>query len=269
MEIFIRHKISKTPDVFQQLWDGNYIALHYENKLSVDPNDYAAKSAKHSIKRLLKFCNEGGFVGAVYCDNKLQGQMLVGKISPNSKLIGKTFIDRTNSEKVFHYKVVQLTDCRKINLIQHPVLASLQPRQGALCEWRSAKGIVKALVNNKPLPFAVTSLHYGQLEVLCYEYLRHKQLLNTLLAPIGRTMIDVDILGLNSNYKKVVAQVTFGSDSEKLTKLEIYKSDAETYFFSEMKTKKVNGIECISIYDVFDEMSKIDEYKNMLSVMFG
>src|ERR1022692_1094816 len=269
MEIFIRHKIDNTSDVLQQLWEQNFIALHYEDILSTDPDAYQEKSAKDSMKRMKRFCEAGAYVGAVYGGKQLQGKILIGELPAKSRFFGKTFTDRADPAKGFSYKVAQLVRTRTLSLIDFPVLASIQPRQGALSEWHSANGIIKALVTKTPMPFSVNSIHTGQLEVLCYEYLRHKGLLSNLLAPIGRTMIDLDILALDERGGRVIGQVTFSDDQEKLERLQTYSGCASVYFFSKRKSGNHGRITCIAIDDVFEEMRNSPAHKRMLEIMCG
>lgn len=61
-------------------------------------------------------------------------------------------------------------------------------------------------------------------EVICQEYLRMKidsnlPILQSLLCPTGRTMKDIDIVGLSKDNKLIIAQVTYlGLDSILLKK---------------------------------------------------
>lgn len=268
MEIFVRHKISSTPNLLQQLWDSRLIALHYEDILSTNPNDYKEKSARDSIMRMLHFCEIGGYVGAVYGNSK--EQILVGQLVPSTPFIEKTFTDQEDPEISYHYKVAKLENAREVRIVDYPVLASIQPRQGALCEWHSARGIIEALVNQTQRDISVFSLHSGQLEVLCYEYLLHTEAIDCLLAPIGRTMLDIDIIGLKHTNTRVIAQVTFSNCTDKLKRLQRHtSSNVVAYFFSMLPNHHSNGVQCISIEDVFEALRNTGKHDEMLRIMCG
>jgi hypothetical protein len=64
--VFIRHKISSTPEILEKLWDKRVIAIHYENIRSTNPDDYEDPAAKHALNRLHTYCNQGAVVGAIY-----------------------------------------------------------------------------------------------------------------------------------------------------------------------------------------------------------
>lgn len=268
MEIFVRHKISSTPNLLQQLWDSRLIALHYQDILSTNPDDYTEKSARDSIMRMQRFCKEGGYVGAVYGGSK--ERILVGQLLPGTPFRGQTFTDETKPGVSYHYKVAKLEKAKELRIVDYPVLASIQPRQGALCEWHSAKGIIEALVNNNQREVSVFSLHSGQLEVLCYEYLRHIGAIDCLLAPIGRTMLDIDIIGLKYPGTRVIAQVTFSNCADKLKRLQNHtSSNIISYFFSTLPNKNSNGVRCISIEYLFNELKGTGKHDEMLRIMCG
>src|SRR5439155_14376246 len=106
------------------------------------------------------------------------------------------------------YKVVSLKKARKVSFASSPLLAAIQPQQGTIMRWRMAEEYVKATFHRRPLPWNVGSLTPGQLEVICYEYLRGGGDIDTLLLPIGRSLLNVDIVGMDRNGRTVFAQVT-------------------------------------------------------------
>jgi hypothetical protein len=271
-EIFIRHNIGSTPDVIKQLWEGKYIALHYENKCDTNPSAYTEKAAQNSIKRLIKHSKNGAYVGAVYKGNEYKDKILIGQISKGTQIQGKIFKDTNAPEKKFHYKVVKLINTQEVSIIDYPVLASIQPRRITIGEWKLAKGVVEAIVKNVKPPFNVNSMHYGQLEVICYEYLKQKDIIANLLSPIGRTMVDIDILGIDKNGKKLAAQVTFFDEkkaSDKINRLQTFSGNAILYFFGDVKTQLKDNVQFIDIKDIFSFLSQTknsSSYK-MLEIM--
>ena len=85
-----------------------------------------------------------------------------------------------------------------------------------MINWDKYRDVVEAAYESKALPAQVRSLSDGQLEVLCFEYLRDTGEFAYLLLPIGRTLAHVDVLGVNSQGDRVAAQVTFATDSQEL-----------------------------------------------------
>ncbi len=203
---FSRHKLA--PSALQELWADRHIAIHYLDIPSIDPNDYQGEG-KNALKRLLRYCESGVIVGATYRSIK-PAEMLIGRIRKNSKIIIK------NHGKSI-YKTVQLHDVLEVSYRDYPLLSAIQPIGRTLTGWPSAQKYLEAILDRKPLPWEVGSLHPSQLEVLCYEYLKLNSIVDALLLPIGRTLRDVDIYGINKNGTLIVAQVTHSNSISEIT----------------------------------------------------
>jgi len=220
--IFIRHKLSTTPEILETLWSENLIAVHYLNSESTDPDYYRGQGEKTGaevLARLHSCVKTGAAVAASYRSIR-PGVLKIGRIVPGKSIIApRRFHDINRGELI--YKVVNLISAKDIYLRRYPVLNAIQPRQKTLTGWQSAANMLEAILDNRPLPITLGSLHPSQLETLCYEYLRAKRLLSHLILPIGRNMYEVDMCALNTNGEMVFAQVTHtGSDSTTRDKVE-------------------------------------------------
>lgn len=255
--VFVRHKMGdSTPEILNELWSKKLIAIHFGNNWSIEPKDYDS-AGKKALTTLGKCCEFGAYVGADFREI-CPKTMLVGKIERGSKIEPKKFDD-------FVYKVVQLKNCREISYLDYPLLEAIQPRQVTISNWPSAKKHLESILENKKLSFEVQSLAPSQLEVICYEYLRMKGIIEALLLPIGRNLKDVDILGINSNGEKIWAQVTYNKNSaEILSKIERLKNygskDSQLIFFgtkSQIELQKLidNNVNYISVEDVFESLA--------------
>jgi hypothetical protein len=261
--VFIRHKLSSTPEILEDLWSKRLIAIHYANISSTKPEDYK-KAGKASLEKLWRYCETGAIVGATYTSLK-PASMLVGIISPGSKV--------EIIEYDYIYKTVRLRHAREIFFSEHPLLAAIQPRQGTITGWPSAVRYLIALLKNEELPSDVRSLAPSQLEVVCYEYLRMKEIMSFLLMPIGRTMRDIDIYGINSKNETIMAQVTQDRDlheiERKINCLKCQRSkNAKLIFFGPQAHKRNDPvIEYISVEDAFEEVKA--KYPLLISRMLG
>ncbi len=255
--VFIRHNFGKDAgfEVLRKLWDENLIAVHFEDNESVDPQKYRTKAGQVALTRLKKCCDEGAIVGADF-----------RRIEPSSILIGE--IKRGEGIRPQEigghiYKTVQLHNTKKIH---SPLLLTIQPRLTTITGWPSAEKYLKKMLAGEEIPLELEFLHPSQLEVICYEYLVKNKILSALLMPIGRTLRDVDIWGVDSTGKTVLAQVTFKGDGRKIEeKMKRLRNQEDSkgsilFFFGPQSQEefKDENITYISIQRVFDEL-KLDE----------
>lgn len=262
--VFIRHNLGGDPkkkDILKKMWDDKVIVLDYEAKASSNPDDYEQKNSRKAIRRLNEYCNAGVIVGADF-RQLYSHKMLVGEIEKGAQIQIKEY----GGYKF--YKVVELKKVKEVSYLKYPILLSLQPRSAAITGWDSAKNVLEAALEGKLLPLSVYSLDANQLEVLCYEYLKHKGLIGHLLLPIGRTLRDIDIYGCDKDGKNILAQVTFSSEiDEKKNKLKEFNSkENKLYFFCprESMDSKDEDISFIAIEAVFDEFKEATFLKKML-----
>ena len=254
--VYVRHKLSSTSEILEDLWSKRLIAIHYLDIPSTNPDDYPVEG-KSALKRLWEYCEIGVIAAASFREIR-PTTILIGKIVSGSKI-------STPKYGKYIYKTVHLEDVMEVSYNDYPLLSAIQPRQGTICKWHAANEYINAIYFGKPLPWSVNSLLPSQLEVLCYEYMRQKRLLLYLLMPIGRTRIDVDIQGIDGNSNAVIAQVTHSNNrltiNNKLKVLLNYHySDTKLFFFGP-KTKKVSviNIEYITIEDVFNYFAESEK----------
>lgn len=266
--IFIRHNLGSNSEILNDLWNRCEIAIHYQNIMSINPLDFSQPGCK-SLERLLDYCETGAVVGLV-CNSIKPSKMLVGIIPSGSKIIP---IDRYGEN--YYYKTVQLHDVQEISLADYPVLGAIQPRLTTLTEWPSASVVLNAIVKREEIIPSVDVLSPGQLEVLCFEYLKAKGILQALILPIGRNLLHVDIMGLGNNDKTIIAQVTHSLDPKRIRdKLKVLRdyqaAERELYFFGPKSMfvgdTVVNFIPIESVFDAL--MNDPNElYRKMIDKM--
>ena len=121
----------------------------------------------------------------------------------------------------------------------------------------------------------VFSLSPAQLEILCYEFLRSKQILKSLMLPIGRSLPHIDIFGITPNKKNIIAQVTFSDNvndiKEKFELLRRYKSPRTILIFFGREKHKIKDkeVKYFSIESVFDNLNRKTDYKFLLERMLN
>ncbi|OPY86311.1 MAG: hypothetical protein A4E72_01700 [Syntrophus sp. PtaU1.Bin208] len=259
--IFIRHKLRTNKEILETLWRENLIAVHYLDSESTDPAYYremGEKTAAEVLDRLHSCVATGAVVAASFRDIR-PGMLKLGRIvHGKSSMVARPFQDINRGKLI--YKVVNLVSAKDIDLRRYPVLNAIQPRQKTLTGWPSVAPLLEAILDNRPLPIALSSLHPSQMEVLCYEYLRVNRFLSHLILPIGRNMYEVDICALSTDGKMVFAQVT-NTDNESATRDKVYRLDAFTgdnchlFYFGPRNANIQNcRVTFLPIEEVFDFM---------------
>ena len=218
---FIRHtnRMSIDSDTFERLWVNRKIAIHFpsdkngvldteKDNVSLSPEDYKGHDA-FAISTFVELANNGGYVCAHY---RHRNECLIGMVEPKTEI---EFIEGwwdDNKSRLGIFKSLQL---KKVKVVRESQLAHIlvgRPRQGTIRKWRLIGNRIEYLVNRKVLPQTIDSLLPSQQEVLCSEYLRLPQAvyqISHLLIPVGGTMKDIDIWGVDVSGQLVYAQVTF------------------------------------------------------------
>ena len=184
--------------------------------------------------RLITFAKAVGIFFSVYW-NKAGGK--IGFVNPGSKIELLKGVWRDNSKYAGRdaiLKAVKLDRVRNLSASECISLTSVQPRLGTIVQWHKVGERVKFLLEGVMEP-TVGSLTPDLQEVMCMEFLRSDKTkkyslpkLEYTLAPVGRTMKDVDIVGATSEGKLIYAQVTFSrleSAGWKLAKLDAYSAE--------------------------------------------
>lgn len=217
-------------------------------------------------------CKSGAIVCAGFYHKA--GKMLIGKIEPNSE------IERIKSlGNIKWLKAVQLKDVRKISYTQCPVLFAIKPPGKTVSNWKSAKEIPARLIDHEHLDRNVHSLAPSQQEVLCYEYLLMTGKLIGLLMPIGRTLENVDIHGIDKDGRDILAQVTYADDYKKVKEKadnlrELKGGNTALIFFGqesqrEKFQKDYSDVAYVSLERVFETIDKDKKLRKIISKMLG
>lgn len=272
---FIRHSsaLSISRATIDALWQQDRIAIHYPvdnsgdfelfDSESLDPDDYSG-SAKSNLQRFKDLARNGGYVFAAY-RGKPGG--MIGYVAPGSKVEifrgeWRQKGDAAAREAVL--KSIELENSRKLNAGQAISLTAVQPRQGTFCQWHKVGTRVVDLVDGNTC-MSLGSLTPDLQEVMCMEYMRTKKAaenglpqIEYTLMPVGRTMKDIDILGVDKYKQKVSVQVTFGrfnKAGEKFKKLDQYLNSGHktVYFCNHRKAEVINEHLVYPLERVFTE----------------
>ena len=260
--IYIRHNFS--PDeILEDLWQRCLIAVRYDDISSTNPEDYTKKAGKDALRRLHRYRKQGVMVGAVFRSIR-PSKMLIGEIKPGTPIKIESY------SGLYHHKTLQLINTRVVSYLDYPVLAAIRPRQSTVTGWPSARRWLAHILGHEHLKPSVQSLAPSQLEVLCQEYLRLRGNLTALLLPIGGSLVDVDIVGVNKNGAQVVAQVTQSRNckevAEKLESLQAWTTPYRNFFGPKSCLRQNTGVEYLAIEDVFAKMRNTHLLEQMLGL---
>jgi hypothetical protein len=122
-------------------------------------------------------------------------------------------------------------------------------------------------------------LDYEQ-ETMCAEFLRTQDAeklglprLTNLMVPVGRTMKDIDIVGIGDNEKMIIGQVTYHDLSKSKSKIEAirkYSRGNHLVFFCRVHDHFMDGVvHIVSIQKVFDVFSSTPTGKKWLALLRG
>lgn len=227
---FIRH--GKDWDISlsarQMLIDQNKIAIHYDPIASVEEADYQTKHRSH-IKRWVELGKTGGLIVATFPP---KAGFSIGVLPPNSEteflecegLAGRRVV----------LKSMHLQNVKRFSSQEACRLLAVQPQRQTFCRWTNIGKRAQKLYDYGSLKIESLEdfLSFEQ-EVLCAEFLRSEICLSHglrrvkhLLFPVGRTLPDVDIVGLCDGDAMTYAQVTFKKLSELKNKVDALKQYA-------------------------------------------
>lgn len=238
-EYFIRHTnaLEISTGDFQQLCDDQMIGIHFNSNFKNNENDllnpkFYGGSGRTAMNYLYEIAKNGAYI---WCDYSPLNISIIGKVDPSSKVTLRRF--RPIKDKhwfkhdTLYLKCLKLTQIKKISNASLLYLKARKPQQGTLVRWHKSYGKIERILNGNNRIESWSDLTPDQQEVLVYEYLSKTESLgdfriNTLLMPIGRTLKDVDIFGVNKNGAKIFCQVTnYGKERVKIEALERYKDE--------------------------------------------
>jgi hypothetical protein len=305
---FVRHKMHIPCEDAKELFKKRLIAFHYEDIRSWDPNEYSTMASKKTIKHFEKLDKDGDWVIADYspilCTDKDRNiakennreTILVGEVEKNSRdyyeSTGLCTKEKAKEHKKYHlkdkhiYKTLRLEKYKELSVLSYTLFQLPFPR-GTISPLRMISvENVQNMYNGDKLDNKAKSLAPSQLEVLCEEYLRvenrkMKDLprLKMLLAPIGGSMKDIDIAGLDSNGHYIFAQVSQAKDKrveeEKIERLRrIGDKESSLIYFGPKDTRqksryKEEGIRYVDIDEVFKESRSHRELKSLIKLFLS
>lgn len=193
-------------DIQQSLFDERAIAVHFDDIPSTKPEDYQEGSARNTMQRFARLMQEGGYI---CCDYPAIQKMLIAEVVAGSQII-------STSASPYLKKVIT-TNAVEVSARMRVRLKAGAPRQGTLAKWQKIghrlENMIKGTVEK-----AWDWLLPSEQETVCQEYLRSERGLRNLLMPFGRTLEDVDIMGITDNGRMIFAQVTLQTDRSALLK---------------------------------------------------
>ena len=263
--MYVRHNLGVEASILRDLYDGHLVALDFSgqstNPSSTDPSDYSGEG-RRAMQRL-KDCGVNGALVAAYFRALHPDTLLVGRVEQGALV--ELFHRTSTTRGPLVYKTLHLADARPIKFSECPVLLATQPQRATITSWPSGESIVNSVYYRQPLPEVVTSLSCGQLEVLAFHYMEARGWIQGLLAPIGRTLIDIDIAGVTSDGRRVFAQVTFAKGKKleaKARRLEEWLrgcpgQDTQGYLFAPEPPANLHpSVTFKSVTDAFTELLK-------------
>lgn len=264
MEFFIRHtsvlEISQSDamDMFKQ----NIVGIHYGSDYIerpeelLDPNFYDERSAIRSMRYLTDLAKTGGYI---WSDYSSISKSLIGRVKPNSKVFLKEFTPTKNhqyfSQNKLFMKCIELNDAQEVEINEHLAMRARRPRQGTFVKWRKSRGNIEKIIQGNLNIESWGDLSPDQQEILVYEYLRKfredEYHIEHLLMPIGRTLKDVDIYGVNHFERQVFVQVTNLPETQ--YKVEALKQYSGLLIYAGNVNSRIeNGIKFINVHDIFN-----------------
>jgi hypothetical protein len=248
---FVRHNTGIDIDdaTRSRLWKERRIAIHFpyrrwEGKLppqdesSITPEDYTG-SARSGMRKLVELANAGGYVCAQHHPHE---EWMLGFVQPGSRielLKGKWADTGSSPGRTAVLKTLRLSKVKLVDPLQYAVLQVGRPRQGTIRRWPRAGKTIENLVEGRTNEPQLSDLTPAQQELLCSEFLRLAEAaslgvprLAHLVLPPGRTMKDIDILGVARDGKRLVAQVTFEpmpNASWKIERLQPYRDSQQAH----------------------------------------
>jgi hypothetical protein len=281
---FARHSgnLDVGDDVIADLRIRHLVAIHYPwTKFSTgdDPDsrslyaDDYDKAAKGAIVAFNEAANHGGYVFATY---RSQSKALLGKIAPGTPISLLTTQWASDPSKPAVLKTLQLSSCIEIPLSQQASLLAFAPRQSTFVSWHGIQNRIKLMLEGEKPRSSLSALTPTSQEVLCAEYLRTHNVealprLVALLMPVGRTMRDVDIVGIATDGRPLVAQVTYANEPGKLKRFrELDDGSCHMIYFSGATERQVFGnVHIVPISDAYESYTSTDVGRAWLSAIDG
>lgn len=293
---FVRHTddLRVRDEDLKKLWEGDRIAVHYpdeasglgdEDSGSIDPKRYAG-SGRTAMRYLNELCENGGYVWAesfVAEDGAAKaGRVEAGSVVEVAQAVwdlrGRPYDGRRDGQRAL-LKTLRLRDVTPIRRGESNGLRAGRPRGGTIVRWRKCGTRLEDLVKGRPPREEWSNLSTEEQEAVCAEFLRYppkdwkSPSLRYLLVPVGRTLQDVDIHGLDATGEEIFAQVTYAlvgtkEVEEKANKLRRYgqrSSETQLVLFCQCDLRcETDRILFVPVEEVMIWMEAHPRYRSML-----
>lgn len=216
---YVRHAAMTASEGFiEEVCNDGKIVVHHADFRSIDPLDYdideTNRYAKNDIRDLRDATDDGALIGVTY---HMVGVKFtrVGVIEPGGDV---EFVHRHYDDEERIYKVAELDDFVDVDFVECPVLFVARSRRGAtISEFPIAsKRAIRAIVDGSAVPRDVWSLSSGQFELLARRDIEARFDGFELRLPSGRTLKDIDIIGVDEEGSDIIAQVTLKKGQRKV-----------------------------------------------------
>lgn len=179
------------------------------------PKDYSGK-AKGAFIALADLAENGGYVCAQYFG--VEG-CVIGEVKPGTKRnILKTHRRDDGKPLVLKTLGLDLGSIQCLSEVRASAILIGRPQQQTIAEFKRAVDLIQILVQKTKVQPDVNRLLPFQQEVMCSEYLRMEDTglprMHATLFPVGRTLDNVDVIGMTEAGQNIYAQVTFSSEQQ-------------------------------------------------------
>lgn len=259
LSYFIQHTktLGVREEYLRQLWNENKVAIHFpgnmegEDLKSLEPEEYesgpAPTTAKSAIRCFRELAQYGGYVWA---QSRVSDLVKVGKVEPQpiewvqaqwqeQEELSNELKRKGGKDALL--KALSLSQVKELRPGHAMGLRAGRPQRQAISRWWKCRNGLATLVEEREGSHDWSVLSPEQQEAACAEYLRlHTRddlpRLHRLLLPVGRTLEDVDIYGIDEQGKPLYAQVTYlkeegGESRKKIDSLRKYGGDSTLVYF--------------------------------------
>lgn len=297
---YVRHKMHIQPEDIEKIMKEGKIAIHFADE-EWDSDAYKKrgvnfKAAKKALNLLKDMNDEGGWVIADYTSalsngsDSDEGTFLIGLVKRGSKDVylsinacredhTKISALKERDNKRHKYKVLSLEKPTLLKASSYGLLQIPFPRGSVSRVKQMSHEKVEKMYKKERLPEDVNSLAPSQLEVLCEEYLRDSRddlpRLESLIGPIGGSIKDVDIAGIDQDGDLVYAQVTHeggkNKTKRKVTRLLKWGRDAKLLYFAppDAQVEKDQGVTPLDTAKLFKIALSERRLKRMVDVFLS
>jgi hypothetical protein len=291
---FIRHTESIDIDekTRERIWKERRIAIHFPGKangklgrqdnVSSDPDDYSPKRGRKQMRALAELARTGGFVCAEHYGHK---RCMLGLVKPKSKIElmrGHWGTRNGMPGKVAVLKTLKLHKIKMVHPTESAAFLAGRPRMGTISPWYSVGKLIGSIVNREVIKPSLELLLPPQQEVMCGEFLRtidstrlNLPQMTQLLLPVGGTLRDVDIWGIDENGNEVIAQVTYRSPEncdkkiKALRKHRVSKGGKLILFCKCSKLENRDGVLIVPLRLVYEKFTSTPSGKLWLKHILG